>query len=667
MNLIIVESPTKAKTIQKFLGGDYSIMSSYGHVRDLPKSSLGIDIENNFQPKYINIVKARKNITALKNGLKNADQVFLATDPDREGEAIAWHLLYALGLNDYKRITFHEITDQAIKNSLQSPKKIDLDLVNAQQARRILDRLVGYKLSPFLWKKIARGLSAGRVQSVALRLVVEREEEIKKFVPQEYWSVKALFKKEKEFEALLVKINNKRISKLEIKTEKEAKKILSDLKESSYIVKKIEKKEIRRSPFPPFTTSTLQQQAWKKLKFSSKFTMQIAQQLYEEGHITYHRTDSLNLSETAIKSAKNFIEKEYGKEYSRQKRFKTKGIAQEAHEAIRPTSVEKIPENIKLNSNQNKLYDLIWRRFTGSQMSEAVFDSTKIEITAEKYGFQVNGSMLKFDGFLRVYPVKYKEENLPLIKEKEKLNLKKIDIEQHFTKPPARYNEASLIKTLEENGIGRPSTYAPTISTIQERNYIQKDDSKRFFPTQMGETVNNLLINHFPKIVDLKFTAKMENDLDKIAKGEKEWVAIIKNFYEPFAKNLECKYEEIKDKKKEIKTTDKKCPECGNNLVVKFGRFGEFLACSNFPECRYTSPLKKDSLGIKCPVCKEGDVIEKKTKKGKTFYGCSKWPKCNFAAWDKPTGKLCPKCNSAMTEKNGKIKCSNKECKYEEK
>ena len=688
MRLIIVESPTKSKTLQKFLGPKYKVLSSYGHVRDLPKSELGIDIENNFEPKYIIPIRARKTIKLLSDAVKKTDLTILATDEDREGEAISWHLIKALKLDGekepYQRIVFHEITKSAIEEALKNPRQIDINLVDAQQARRVLDRLVGYKLSPFLWKKIARGLSAGRVQSVAVRLVAEREEEIKKFIPREYWIIEALFNKEKEFPAILIKKDDKVLEKLEIKNEKKAKEILKDLEDAEgdetsvsssrcanacvYKVSNIEKKEIKRNPFPPFTTSTLQQNAFRKLHFPSKFTMRIAQQLYEKGYITYHRTDSLNLSDLSLFTAKKFITENYGENYwvGFLRRFKTKSKgAQEAHEAIRPTYPDKKPEGLKLDENQFRLYDLIWRRFIACQMSQAIFDSTSVDISAKSYTFRVTGQILKFDGFLKVYPIKFEENELPLLKKGEILELIKLTPSQHFTEPPARYNEASLIRELEENGIGRPSTYAPILSTIQERNYIEKDENRRFRPTEIGTTVNNVLIKHFPEIVDIKFTAEMEEKLDKIAEDSKEWVPTIREFYEPFEKNLEQKYKEVSKKDFTEKPTEKICPKCGAPLLIRLGRYGKFYACSKFPKCRHTESLEENNLGIKCPKCKTGKIVEKRTKKRKIFYGCVNWPKCDFALWDKPTGEICPKCKSLLiTTKRRQIKCSNKECDF---
>ena len=673
MYLVIVESPTKSRTIQNFLSDDYVVRSSFGHIRDLPKSELGVDVEHDFTPKYIVPRKAQPHLTELKKELKKADSVILATDEDREGEAISWHLVQALKLDESKiqRIVFHEITKSAIEEALKNPREIDMDLVNAQQARRVLDRLVGYKLSPFLWKKVMRGLSAGRVQSVAVRLIVDREREIEKFKSDEYWTVEAeLQKNATTFIANLHAQNDKAIPKLGIKTKEDADKILKDLEGAEYKIQKIERKETKRNPLPPLTTSTLQQEASKKFGMPSKATMSVAQALYERGHITYHRTDSVNLSKDSLSAAKQYIEKEFGAKYYSARIFKTRSKgAQEAHEAIRPTSVQKSPDSLKLDPRQRKIYDLIWKRFVASQMAQAVVDATTVDISAAGYTFRANGSILKFDGFLKIYPMKFEENELPELSEQDILELLQLTPLQHFTQPPARYSEATLIKELEKNGIGRPSTYAPTISTIQDRNYVEKNEQKKFVPTEIGITVNDLLVEHFPKIVDIHFTAEMEEDLDDIAEGKKEWVPVIREFYEPFAKLLEKKYEEV-EKKMPVEETDKICPKCGKNLVIRFGRFGKFYACSGFPECKHTESLenKQSTLDIKCPKCIEGDLVEKRTKRKKIFYACNRYPDCDFALWDKPTGDKCEKCASLLVEKFSKksetpqIKCSNKEC-----
>jgi len=698
MLLIIVESPTKSKTLQSFLGPKYKVLSSYGHIRDLPKSELGVDIEQDFKPKYIIPIRARKIINLLKSEVKKSETIILATDSDREGEAIAWHLGQALGLNEiknYQRIVFHEITKSAIEEALKNPRDIDLNLVDAQQARRILDRIVGYKLSPFLWKKVVRGLSAGRVQSVAVRLVVEREREIEKFRPQEYWTIVATLLKIKnqkskiknnEFEAVLVKKDDEIIPKLGIKTKEEGEKIVKDLKDIEYRVINIEKKEVKRNPLPPFTTSTLQQESWKRFHFPAKFTMRIAQQLYEKGFISYHRTDSLNLSDLSLFAAKKFIIDNFGKNYwaGFLRKYKARGRVQEAHEAIRPTDPFRDPSSVALAKESKtafakaqacKLYDLIWRRFIACQMSQAIFDSTTVDILAKNYAFRATGQVLKFDGFLKVYPIKFEENELPLLEINEILELIKLIPSQHFTQPNPRYSEATLIKELEKNGIGRPSTYAPIISVIQERNYIEKDEQKRFRPTEIGIVVNDLLVKHFPKIVDIKFTAEMEEDLDEIAQGQKKWVKVIREFYTPFEENLKKKYQEVSKIDYNPPTTlqgkEKICPKCGAPLLIRLGKFGKFYACSRFPKCKYTESLEENKLKVNCPKC-GAPLIEKRTRlrqgfggRRKIFYGCSNWPKCDFALWDRPTGEICPKCKSLLIKtKRAQIKCSNKECNY---
>ena len=680
MKLIIVESPTKAKAITRFLGDNFLVESCNGHIRDLPRGKLGVETEKKFQPQYVIPTKKRKTVNKLKKLGKKAKKIYFATDEDREGEAIAWHLSYILKAKNTQRISFHEITQEAIKQALKKPRQINSDLVNAQQARRILDRLVGYKLSPLLWKKIVKGLSAGRVQSPAVRLIVEREKKIEKFKPQEYWTIEAELRVNKEcFGARLIKKDNKNLDKLEIKTEKQTQEIVKDLEKAEYQVIDIKKKQINKSPRPPFTTSTLQQQASKNLGFSVKQTMLLAQQLYEGitlgkkeiiGLITYPRTDSLSLAEKFLNQTAGFIKNEYGQNYLKARHYKAKSkMAQEAHEAIRPTSCSRRPEKIKkyLNKNQFKLYDLIWRRALSCQMANEILISTSVDIKASKYTFRANGLSIKFDGWAKIYPEKQKENYLPLLKVDQELTLIKINSHQHFTEPPPRYTEASLVKTLEEYGIGRPSTYAPIISTIQTRNYVQKEQ-RRFKPTEIGILVNNLLINHFPKIVDYRFTAQMEDDLDEIAQGEKDYLKMLDDFYQPFIKNLKMKEQEI-DKTFTDEQTDQKCPQCGEPLVIKMGRFGKFLACTGFPKCKYTKSLTGHSgnanyekIGAPCPKC-NGEIVKKRTRKGKFFYGCSGWPKCDFALWDEPTNEKCPKCQSLMVKKGDQIKCSNKECK----
>ncbi len=674
MKLVIVESPTKSKTIEKFLGKDYKVLASFGHIRDLPKSALGIDTENDFKPKYVIPTKSKAHLSELKKAAAKADEIYLSTDPDREGEAIAWHVAEALKLKDYKRIAFHEITQGAISEAIEHPRQLDMHLVDAQQARRVLDRLVGYKLSPLLWRKLAKGLSAGRVQSVALRLICERENEIRKFQPVEYWSISAALKKtdsEKIFEAKLAQKAGKAIDKLEIKNKTEAENITKSLEGGVWLVKNIERKDSHKSPAAPFTTSTLQQEAFNRLHLPSKVTMILAQQLYEQGLITYHRTDSTNISAQALEAARNFISQTYGPNYLSQapRVYKTKSKnAQEAHEAIRPSYVDNSPESLsgKLESKQLKLYELIWRRFVATQAKEAVFDAVRADIEVADCVFRANGQTLKFDGFLKINPLKFKEMDLPLLVKGEKLNLQELKPEQHFTEPPPRYTDASIIKTLEELGIGRPSTYAPIIAVLLKRNYVIRGKSRQFEPTEIGERVTALLVEHFPAIVDLQFTAKMEDQLDDVAEGHQDWVELIRLFYIPFEETLKSKYLEIKKEKIE-EPTDKICPDCGGQIFIKSGRFGKFYACSKFPECKYTAPMEVPGTGVKCPKCHEGEIMPRRSKRGRVFYSCSRWPNCDFALWNKPTGEACPKCQSLLVYAGkNQIKCSNKECDHKQ-
>lgn len=648
MNLIVVESPTKARTLSRFLGKGYGVEATMGHIKDLPKSELGVEIDKDFRPKYVIVKKKKDSIKKIKKEAKKADGIYLATDPDREGEAIATHVEEILSKekskNGVHRIVFHEITKDAVEKAIKNPRGIDKNLVDAQVARRVLDRLVGYKLSPLLWKKIRRGLSAGRVQSVAVRLIVERENEIEAFDPEEYWEIFCEVSKEgkkDKFDIKLVKVEGK---KAEIGNEKEAKKIVSDLEKSDYKVSDIKKKEVKKNPYPPFTTSTLTQTASRLLGWSAKKTMSVAQRLYERGNITYHRTDSLNLSKSAIGSVREYIKKEYGKKYLPEKArtYKTKSkVAQEAHEAIRPTDVKKEKvEDKKFKKDAEILYDLIWKRFVACQMAASIYDETRIEVEAtngKNYLLRVSGRIMKFDGWRKVIPSKKSKEEptLPDVKKNEALHLIKVNPEQKFTQPPARYNEASLIKTLEKLGIGRPSTYAPIISTIQQRQYVEKDEG-RFKPTHVGEAVNDFLIKNFPKIFDYSFTADMEDDLDDVANGEKEWEKVISEFWNPFEKKLE-KTEKTKERVKiETEKLDKKCPKCEEGeLVVRIGRYGKFVSCSRFPDCDYTDKYV-EKLGMKCPDCGKGDVIIKNTRKGRKFYGCSRFPECKWASWRNP-------------------------------
>lgn len=651
MNLVIVESPAKGKTIEKYLGKGYRVVASFGHVRDLPKTRLGVDVKKDYEPTYIVPSRAKKVVAQLKKDLKNTEVIFLATDYDREGEAIAWHIVQALELEDsqktaVKRITFHEITESAIKKAIEQPRPIDLDLVDAQQARRVLDRLVGYKLSPFLWKKVYTGLSAGRVQSVAVRLIIDREREITAFTPVEFWSIEAdLMGHHQLFTAALVSHNDKKIDKLGIKTQKQAARLVINLEKAKYKVCDIVAKIINRHPQPPFRTSTLQQTASHQLGYTAKRTMMLAQRLYEQGYITYMRTDSLNLAETAVNEARQYITKAFGSKYLPDKskiyKARQKG-AQEAHEAIRPTHPKKTPESLKkqLDGDQWRIYDLIWKRLIACQMNPAQFNQIGIDIEAkhtEGQGiFRTTGQNLVFDGYLKLWPEKPEAPNLPKVAKGDQLDLKQLRSEQHFTEPPPRFNEASLIKALEEFGIGRPSTYAPIISTIVDRGYVQLEN-RQFMPQEVGFIVTDLLKEHFPDIVDVGFTATVEEDLDDIAEGKKEWIKVIDKFYVPFAKHLSQKEKSVKKQKTE-EPTDEKCTKCGKPMVIKLGRFGRFMACTGFPDCKNTKAILK-STGLKCPDCTKGDIVERTTRRGRRFWGCSRYPKCKFATWDDPLAK----------------------------
>ncbi len=678
--LVIVESPAKAKTLKKFLGSNYKIEASLGHVRDLPKSELGINIENDFEPKYITIRGKGELLAKLRKEVKTADKVYLATDPDREGEAISWHLVTALKLENKKtyRITFNEITKNAVKKSIKEAREIDMNLVDAQQARRTLDRIVGYKISPLLWKKVKKGLSAGRVQSVALRLICERDEEINNFIPKEYWSIVADLKAkgQKSFSA---KFYGDKNGKMELENEEFTKEIVKKSIESGFIVKGVKKGSRVKNPPAPFTTSTMQQEASKILNFASQKTMRIAQQLYEGvdiagegtvGLVSYIRTDSVRIADEAYEDVKNYIEQNFGEKYVGQKReYKTSERAQDAHEAIRPTSTSRTPEDIKesLSRDQYRLYKLIWERFVASQMPSAEYDTVSAELTAGEYIYKASGSSLRFDGYLYIYKKneeKQEESNIPLLESGDVAEIVDIVPNQHFTQPPARYSEALLIKTLEELGIGRPSTYAPTITTIQQRNYVTKEN-KVFYSTELGEIVDEIIKNNFGKIINNEFTAEMESALDKVESGEIEWKEILRNFY-PILEHL---LEEAESKVENVEipdiVTDVICEECGSNMVIKYGRYGKFLACPNFPNCRNTKPLFEEA-GVKCPYC-GGKVLIKKTKKGRKYYGCENNPDCSLMLWNKPTEEKCPKCESALVEKGGKkikIVCSNPECGY---
>ena len=686
--LIIVESPTKVKSIKKYLGGGYEVMASMGHVRDLPKSKLGVDTEHDFKPQYINMSDKKDLIKQLKTAAANSDGVLLATDPDREGEAISWHLAYllALDLNEPNRVAFNEITESGVKAGIATPHKIDLNLVDAQQARRVLDRIVGYKLSPFLWKKVKGGLSAGRVQTVALRLIVEREREIEKFNSEEYWSVDAkLLAGTKSFKAVLYGFaDGKKIDV--IPNAEEADKIVSALTGAEYVVSALKKGTRKKQPAPPFITSTLQQEASRKLGFTGQRTMRIAQQLYEgvdvpgagtTGLITYMRTDSLRISEEARAAAYKYITGRYGREYLPEKPryFKTKSGAQDAHEAIRPTSVSFTPESVKdaLTAEQYKLYKLIWERFIASLMEVCVQNTVNADITAGDYLFKASGYSVKFDGFTVLYEEGKDEDSaeggaLPEMKTGDKLKLKELTPNQHFTQPPARYTEPTLIKALDENGIGRPSTYAPIISNILGRDYIERE-KKSLKPTNLGMVVSDLMVEYFDKIVDVKFTAGLEKQLDEIGAGKRGWVDTIKDFYKDFDKLYKKAEDSLEGKRVKVpdEETDVICDKCGRKMVVKSGRFGKFLACPGYPECKNTKPMPEDEVKQPCPKC-GGKLVKKTSKKGKKFYGCSNYPDCDFAAPGIPTGEKCPECGSfIISGVRGRKYCMNSECPTRQK
>lgn len=687
-NLVIVESPAKARTIGNLLNKKkYDVIASVGHIRDLPKSTLGIDIEDNFEPKYITIRGKGPVVKELKSKAKKADKIYLATDPDREGEAISWHLAHILDIDekDPVRIEFNEITKDAVTKALKNPRNIDLDLVDAQQARRTLDRLVGYKISPLLWKKIRRGLSAGRVQSVAVKLVCERETEIDNFKPEEYWKIKLDLVHDKiKFEAEFYGIDkNGKDEKLKLENREAVDKILDKMGKKEIEVRDVKVGTRKRNPYLPYTTSTLQQDAHRRLNFSSKKTMAVAQQLYEgisidsqgtEGLITYMRTDSTRLSKEAVDSTKEYLINKYGDKYTNGGKTydgKKSKESQDAHEAVRPTSVLKEPINIKeyLTSDQYKLYKLIWERFVSSQMPAAVYDTLTVNLNDNDIVFRTSGSKLKFDGFLKVYgnTEGENENDIPMLEEKEKIKISKINPKQHFTQPPARYTEASLIKILEELGIGRPSTFSPTIGTILSREYV-KLENKAFMPTELGKLVNELLDEYFGKVINEEFTANLEKKLDDIAQGDVEWKNVVSNFYDDFHVLLEKAEEEIKEIEIKDEETDEICEKCGRNMVIKHGRFGKFLACPGYPECKNTKAIVK-SLGVQCPKCGK-DIIKRTSKKGRVFYGCSGYPDCDFVSWNEPIKEPCPKCNGLVTKKVTKnketLKCLNEKCDYEE-
>ena len=686
-DLVILESPSKAKTVKKYLGAGYDVVASTGHIIDLPKSKLGVDVEHNFEPQYVNMKDKADIIKELKKRAKESDTIYLATDPDREGEAIAWHLSHLLNIDEKQavRVTFNEITKTGVQYGMSHPRTINEDIVNAQQTRRILDRIVGYKLSPFLWKKVRRGLSAGRVQSVAVRIIVDREEEIRAFKSTEYWTVDGKFhtaNSKKLFSAKLSEIDGK---KAELKDKKEADAVLERLNGAEYTVSGIKKSQRKKQPSPPFTTSTLQQEASKRLSFQARRTMKAAQELYEGvevagmgavGLITYMRTDSLRISDEAKAAAAELIKNVYGAEYLPEKprTYKSKSNAQDAHEAIRPSNVELTPDKVKssLTSDQYKLYKLIWERFTASQMANAVLDTVSVDIEANGCLFKASGYSVKFDGFTKLYEERNDTDEqggaLPKIEKDEKLVCAEVLGNQHFTQPPARYNEASLIKALEENGIGRPSTYAPTISTILDRHYVEREAGNQLKPTSLGEVITTLLKDKFNNIVDVKFTAKMESSLDDIENGSKDWVDTLRKFYKDFDKSLTQAEKEMDGKHVKIpdEPTDIVCEQCGKSMVIKIGPYGKFLGCSGFPECKFTKKIVTETKGS-CPKCGR-KMLLKKSKKGKPFYGCENYKDCNFMTWDIPIEEKCPQCGASLfkkTGKLGKIYCAKDGCGYE--
>lgn len=683
-NLVIVESPAKAKTIAKYLGKNYKVEASMGHVRDLPKSQLGVDIDNNFTPKYITIRGKGDLLKKLRSEAKKSDKVYLATDPDREGEAISWHLANLLNLDESKdiRIEFNEITKTAVKNAIKSPRRLNNNLIDAQQARRILDRLVGYKISPILWQKVKWGLSAGRVQSVALKMICDREKEINEFTPKEYWTIDCELSKENAVKSFTSKLTSFKNKKIEITNEGEAEKIEKDLKAGTFSVNSVKTYSKTKNPLPPFTTSTLQQEAYKKLNFPTKKTMMLAQQLYEGieikgygtiGLITYMRTDSFRISGEAQDLAAKFIKETYGEKYLPEapRTYKGKKNIQDAHEAVRPSMIEITPSLAEesLKRDQYKLYNLIYTRFIASQMASSQLQLTSIDIKNGDYSLKTSGSKVSFDGFMKVYEYKTEEENesqpIPPLNQGDILTEKNIDKKQHFTLPPARYSEASLVKSLEENGIGRPSTYAPIISTILDRKYIERD-KKTLKPTELGGIVNNIVSEYFKQIVDMEFTASMENKLDYIEEGKNSWTEVVKTFYEPLKESIEIAEKEVSKITIEDKVTDIKCDKCGRFMVIKEGRFGRFLACPGYPECKNTKPIVEE-LNVSCPKC-GGKVLIKRSKKGKKFFGCSNYPDCDFVSWYEPTEEKCPVCGTYMYKKYNKSKgeyleCSNQSCK----
>ncbi|MGG3525614.1 DNA topoisomerase I [Bacillus pseudomycoides] len=684
--LVIVESPSKAKTIEKYLGKKYKVVASMGHVRDLPKSQMGIEVKNNFTPKYITIRGKGPVLKDLKSAAKKAKKVYLAADPDREGEAIAWHLANTLNVDVESdcRVVFNEITKDAIKESFKHPRAINMDLVDAQQARRILDRLVGYNISPLLWKKVKKGLSAGRVQSVAVRLIIDREKEIQSFIPEEFWTIKTEFVKGKDtFEASFYGVNGE---KVQLTNEAQVKDIIETMKENAFSVENVTKKERKRNPALPFTTSSLQQEAARKLNMRAKKTMMLAQQLYEGidigkqgtvGLITYMRTDSTRISETAQEEARSYITEAFGSEYigTEKKKETKKANAQDAHEAIRPTSVMRKPEELKsfLSRDQHRLYKLIWERFVASQMASAVMDTVTAKLINNNVQFRASGSVVKFSGFMKVYVeskddgAEEKDKMLPPLEIGETVFSKDMDPKQHFTQPPPRYTEARLVRMLEELGIGRPSTYVPTLETIQKRGYVALDN-KRFVPTELGEIVIELILEFFPEIINIEFTANMEQNLDEVEEGKANWVKIVDDFYVGFEPRLEKAEKEMREVEIKDEPAGEDCELCGHPMVFKMGKYGKFMACSNFPDCRNTKPIVKE-IGVTCPKCDKGQIIERRSnKKKRLFYGCGTYPECDFVSWDKPIGRKCPKCEGMLVEKKLKkgvqVQCIS--CDYEE-
>ncbi|MDY3971524.1 MAG: type I DNA topoisomerase [Clostridia bacterium] len=685
--LLIVESPAKAGTIKKYLGKDYTVLASMGHIIDLPKSQMGVDIDNDFTPKYITIRGKGPLLSQLKKEAKKADKVYLATDPDREGEAISWHLAQALNIDPESecRVTFNEITKTAVKNAIKHPRKIDMDLVDAQQARRVLDRIVGYTISPILWEKVKRGLSAGRVQSVATKLICDREDEIENFTPQEYWSIETVLtdpKSKKDFAAKYYGENGKEVT---LNNAAETKKVSDDLSGTDFVVQKVKRGQQKRNPQPPFTTSTLQQDASRKYNFQAAKTMQIAQMLYEGinlggkigtiGLITYMRTDSLRIADDAQKEAVEYLTNEYGSEYVNPKQYKTKKSAQDAHEAIRPTSINIKPIDIKdkLTNDQYRLYKLIWERFAASQMASAVYDTMQVTIDANGHTFKASGSNVKFKGYMTVYveatdDKEKKTKMLPPLEENNHLKLKSSEEKQHFTQPPARYSDATLIRELEENGIGRPSTYAPTISTIVSRGYVVRS-KRQLVPTELGFVTSEIMKNNFSDIVDVEFTAGMEDELDSVEEGSTDWKKVLNEFYPPFHDNLEKAQKNIEKIKIKDEESDIVCDKCGRKMVYKLSKFGKFLACPGYPECKNTMAIREET-GAKCPKC-GGEILVKKSRRGKVYYGCEHSPKCDFMIWDMPVkDEKCPQCGGLLLKKQGKrgkIYCYNEDCKYERK